>query len=204
MKIRMNLDSLTDLVSNSIGMLILFSLITLTQNEQQVYKIEVPVEHMTKLAPKFFICRHNKIIPLELGWLFQRSMAHIAQIQDENWFDLGIGNLKGRIPLRKGLVIDSPDTSSWEDGELIEHPRSQIHKALSEIDPNINFAFFFVYDDPQNDKYAGSGFEAYRKARAFLQEHGVKSGWVPVSKNNPPHICFWSDVLECRFRPSHL
>ncbi len=204
MKSRMNLDSLTDLVSNSIGMLILFSLITLTQSEQQVYEVEVPVEHMTKLSPKFFICRNDKIISLELGWLFQRSMAYISQWHDEAWFDLGIGDLRGRIPVHKGLVIDSPNTSSWEGSELIEHPRSQIHKVLSAIDPSVNFAFFFVYDDPQNDSYGGSGFEVYRKARAFLQEHGVKSGWVPVSKNNPPHICFWSDVLECRFRPSHL
>ncbi len=204
MKNRMNLDSLTDLVSNSIGMLILFSLITLTQSEQQVYKVEVPVEHMTKLAPKFFICRNNKILPLDLSWLFQRSMAYVSQRADEAWFDLGIGQLQGRIPTHKGLVLNSPDTSSWEEPALIEHPRSEIHKALSAIDPTSHFAFFFVYDDPQNDAYGGSGFEAYRQARSFLQERGVKSGWVPVSESNPPHICFWSDVLECRFRPSHL
>ena len=65
-----NMTSLTDIVSNSIGILVLLALLTLFNAEKKVYKVDIPIEHQTGLAPAFFLCKDDAVLYLDTEKIF--------------------------------------------------------------------------------------------------------------------------------------
>jgi len=194
-----NVNFLTDIISNSVGILVLFAVLNIAHEEKKVYKLEVPIEHETSLAPAFFICKDDAIVFVDPNTIFTNAIVQANKGSGENGkiFSLGYMGIDGQIAKNHGLVLHPNDTSLWSDIS----DKDDARLTLDKLDAKKQFAFFFVYDDLQGNR--GSGFEIFRQARQYLKERNIKSGWLPVNENNPPHICFWGDIPACRYFPSY-
>ncbi|KHD06516.1 hypothetical protein PN36_10805 [Candidatus Thiomargarita nelsonii] len=187
-----NVNFLTDIISNSVGILVLFAVLNIVHEEKTVYKLEVPIEHESSLAPAFFICKDNAIVFIEPETIFSNAIIQADRGLDNKIFSLGYMDIDGQIAEDRGLVLYANNTSLWQND-------SEIRQTLDDkLDAKKHFAFFFVYDEE-----GSSGFEIFRQTRQYLKKRQIKSGWQPVNENNPPHICFWSDVPACRYFPSY-
>jgi len=186
-----NINFLTDIISNSVGILVLFAVLNIVHEEKTVYKLEVPIEHESSLAPAFFICKDNAIVFIEPETIFTNAIIQADRGLDKKIFSLGYMDIDGQIAQDRGLILYANNTSLWDSD------KNEIRQTLDDkLDAKKHFAYFFVYDDE-------GGFEIFRQTRQYLKKRQIKYGWQPVNENNPPHICFWSDVPACRYFPSY-
>jgi hypothetical protein len=183
-----NVNFLTDIISNSVGILVLFAVLNIVHEEKKVYKLEVPIEHESSLAPAFFICKDDAIVFIDPETIFTNAIVQADRGSGENGkiFSLDYMGIDGQFAENRGLVLYPNDTSLWMDD-------AEVRQALDKLDAKKQFAYFFVYDS--------SGFEIFRQTRQYLKERNIKYGWQPVNENNLPHICFWSNVPACRYFP---
>ncbi len=206
MKDLISLDSLTDIVSNSVGILIIFAVINLIHDNNKTYQLEIPLEHETELAPAFFMCKDDRIIAMDTDTLFSNAVMQATHgaAGSKRIFPLDYKGLFGKIDKQNGMSFFVNDTSQWPKFQAIEKRNSAIREALESIDPKKQFAYFFVYDTSDDGSATGSGFESFRKAREFLKKRAVKSGWQPVNSEAPAHICDLSFSPRCTYLPSYL
>ncbi len=200
-----NLNSLTDIVSNSIGMLILMSVAMLMQLATRTYEVNIPLEHGSDLAPVFFVAKDGALVRVEHRRLFERALVAAAKAGDgkpEERFPLGVAGLQGSIADDRGLVLYPTDTSGWASLGGIREDGSPIAATLDSLDPSRQYAYLFVYDERVGERTTGGGFEVLRATRERLAERGVKVGWRPVDDEHPPHLCFWGDIAACRYLPT--
>ncbi|MEN8216221.1 MAG: hypothetical protein ABFS56_07560 [Pseudomonadota bacterium] len=188
-----NVNFLTDIISNSVGILVLFAVLNIVHEEKKVYKLEVPIEHESSLAPSFFICKDDAIVFIDPETIFTNAIvqADRGSGEDGKVFSLDYMGIDGQFVENRGLVLYPNDTSLWNE---MGDAESEVRQALDKLDAKKQFAFFFVYDS--------SGFGIFRQTRQYLKERNIKSGWLPVNEYNLPHICFWSNVPACRYFPS--
>ena len=206
MKELISLDSLTDIVSNSVGILIIFAVINLIHDNNKTYQLEIPLEHETDLSPVFFISKNDRILKMDTDTLFANAtlQATSGAAASKQIFPLNYFGLLGKIDEDKGISFYARDTSEWPEFKAIEKRSSKLRESLDKIDPKKQFAYFFVYDSSEDGSTTGSGFEAFRKAREYLKSHAVKTGWQPVNSEAPSNICDQSFRQSCSYLPSYL
>lgn len=198
-----NLVSLADIISNSIGMLVLFALMTLIQAEQRTESLHVPIEHDTSLSPVFFLCQGGAALPVDPTALARGLLPRYSrdQVKDEEPQPIGYFGLKAAM--RGGqIVLAVSDTAGWPAARTLNETSSALRGKLEQLKPDKQFAFFFVNDEALLDSGEGSGFAAFQTARDFLLKRGVKSGWMPFDRVNSPKLCFEDGENRCRFRPA--
>jgi len=66
----MSLDSLTDLVSNAVGVLILLLLMTALQSNKPHYEPPLPIEHQSGLLPQFFYIYNDRVQSIDVNAAF--------------------------------------------------------------------------------------------------------------------------------------
>src|SRR5262249_791859 len=76
---QINLVSLADIVSNLIGMLILFALVTVLQTTRKIERAQVAAEHETRRLPVFFLCQGQAIVPLDPRGVSFAALERLAQ-----------------------------------------------------------------------------------------------------------------------------
>ena len=201
-----SLDSLTDIVSNSVGILIIFAVINLIHDDSKTFQLEIPLEHATNLTPVFYLCKDDRILPMDTDKLFSNAalQATSGAAANKRIFSLDYFDLFGKIDRDNGLSFHARDTSQWSKFNKIDTRNSDLRKSLNSIDPKKQFAYFFVYDTSEDGAGTGSGFEAFRKAREYLKSHAVKSGWQPVNSETPANLCDTSFSPRCTYLPSYL
>ncbi len=206
MKELISLDSLTDIVSNSVGILIIFAVINLIHDNNKTYQLEIPLEHQTDLSPVFFISKNDRILMMDTDTLFANatSQATGGAAANKRLFSLDYYGLLGKIDDENGLSFYARDTNEWPTFQSLTQRNSDLRKALDNIDPKKQFAYFFVYDSSEDGSITGSGFEAFREAREYLKGHFVKSGWQPVNSEAPTNICDQNINQNCSYLPSFL
>ena len=207
----MNLDSLTDIVSNSIGIMVILAIIAVLIGKKKVYDIEVPIEQETSKVAKYFFCKSDAIIHIDAPRLFMNAIRVIREnnIEPGEHFDLLYQGLVGE--LRNSPASPSPflsvypeDISSWEGRQSIEDGSSNIRLAFESLHPDSHFAYFFVYDNTGSDKFADDDtFVTFTKARAFLNKRGVDTGWRPVDDgDHRAYLCYYIYEPNCCHNPS--
>lgn len=201
-----SLDSLTDIVSNSVGILIIFAVINLIHDNNKSYQLEIPLEHETDLSPVFFIAKDDRLLAMNTDKLFKNAalQATSGAAASKRIFALDFYGLFGQIDEEKGISFYARDTSEWPEFIDLEKRNSSLRETLSKVDPKKQFAYFFVYDNSEDGATAGSGFEAFRKAREYLKGHFVKTGWQPVNSEAPANICNNPFSSRCTYLPSYL
>jgi hypothetical protein len=206
MKNLISLDSLTDIVSNSVGILIIFAVINLIHDNNKTYQLEIPLEHITELSPVFFICKNDRILPMDTDTIFSNATLQATRgaAASKRIFSLDFFGLFGKIDTDKGISFFARDTNEWPEFQTLGTRESTLTKALGSIASDKQFAYFFVYDTSEDGNTAGSGFEAFRKAREYLKGRSVKSGWQPVNSDAPANICDKRFGARCNYLPSYL
>jgi len=206
MKNLINVDSLTDIVSNSVGILIIFAVINLIHDNNKTYELEIPIEHETELRPAYIISKDDRLLVLNTEQVFNNAAQQVSQgaATGKRIFDLGYHGLFAQIDEEDGIVFHARATEDWPKFTELEKSGSELQKQLNQIDPKQYFAYFFVYDETALGSIAGSGFESFRVARKYLQARRIKSGWQPVNTDTPPSICDFSFINNCRYLPSFL
>ncbi len=198
-----DLNSLTDIISNSVGVLVMFAVLNLVQERDKVYPLEVPIEHSSRLAPVFFICKQDKVLFLDPDKVFVNAIIKAGEgaSQGGAHFSLGYHQLNGQIDQQSGhgLIFHPDDTRQWYRAADLEEPDSELRRILDGMDGAKQFGYFFVYDQPVE----GEGFAIFRSVRRYLQARNVTVGWRPSDQQNPAFLCFWDDVAACKnYRPS--
>lgn len=209
MKQFINVDSLTDIVSNSVGILIIFAVITLIHDNNKAFQLEIPIEHQSDLAPVFIIAKDDSLLVLDTDVIFTNAATQATEgsSASNRIFPLGYGQLLGQMDKNQGLKFHAQDiegSEDWHHFDALEKKGSSLRGLLDKIDPSKQFAYFFVYDDIGESNISGSGFESFRKGREYLQSKRVKSGWKPVDADNPAGICDIYSSSLCKFLPSYL
>jgi hypothetical protein len=206
MKDLISLDSLTDIVSNSVGILIIFAVINLIHDDSKTYQLEIPIEHATDLSPVFFISKDDRLLQMDTDKLFANAtlQATTGAAANKRLFPLDYSGLLGKIDQDNGISFYARDTSEWDAFQEIDKRQSKLRQKLDSIDPKTHYAYFFVYDSSEDGSGIGSGFEAFRKAREYLKTRAIKTGWQPVNSEAPTHICDRSFSPRCAYLPSYL
>jgi len=206
MKTLISLDSLTDIVSNSVGILIIFAVINLIHDNNKTYQLEIPIEHRTELSPAFFIIKNDSILAMDTDTLFSNAtvQATSGAATNKRIFSLDYFDVLGKIDDDKGISFYARDTSKWPTFHELGKRNSELTKALNKLDAKTQFAFFFVYDSNDDEEASGSGFEAFRKAREYLKARRIKTGWQPVNNDAPANICNGYFGKRCDYLPSYL
>jgi len=206
MKNIISLDSLTDIVSNSVGILIIFAVINLIHDNNKTYQLEIPIEHRTELSPAFFIIKNDSILTMDTDTLFSNATLQATRgaAINERLFALDYFDVLGKINDDKGISFYARDTSKWPTFHELGKGNSKLTEAFNKLDAKKQFAFFFVYDSNDDDGPSGSGFEAFREAREYLKARRIKTGWRPVNDNAPANICKDHFGKRCDYLPSYL
>jgi hypothetical protein len=209
MKQLINIDSLTDIVSNSVGILIILAVVTLIQDNSTAYQLEIPIEHQSELSPVFIIAKDDKLIILDTDKIFSNAamQATDGAAAGKHNFPLEYGQLFGQIDDSHGLMFHAQDTEGskdWHHFTKLEKNNSILRQQLNKINPEKQFAYFFVYDEVAESNISGSGFESFRMTREYLKARHIKSGWKPVDSDNPASICDMSFSPLCKYLPSYL
>ncbi|MCK5895988.1 MAG: hypothetical protein KAG20_04230 [Cocleimonas sp.] len=209
MKQLLNVDSLTDIVSNSVGILIILAVVTLIQDNSTAYQLEIPIEHQSELSPVFMIAKDDALLILDTDQIFANAAFQATKgvASNKRIFQLEYGQLSGQIDEKKGLIFhvqETNDDESWYHFNHLEKKNSALQQRLNAIDPKKQFAYFFVYDEVGESNISGSGFESFRNAREYLKNRQVKSGWKPVDSENPASICDLGFSPLCQYLPSYL
>jgi len=201
-----NVDSLTDIVSNSVGILIIFAVINLIHDNNKTYELEIPIEHETELRPAYIISKDDRLLILDTEQVFTNAAQQAGKgaASNKRIFDLGYNGLFAQIDELKGISFHARDTENWPKFTELAKSGSDLQNQLQAIDPKQYFAYFFVYDETSPGSTSGSGFESFREARKYLKHRRVKSGWQPVSADFPPGICDIGYSSECQYLPSFL
>lgn len=210
MKNLISLDSLTDIVSNSVGILIIFAVINLIHDNHKTYQLEIPIEHKTELQAAFFIIKNDRILALDMDTIFANAMQQTAlgAAKNKRLFSLDYQGLLGKVDEDKGMYIHARDTREWPKASDLGKRTSPLTTAVKAINANKQFAYFFVYDtnaDAANsDEITGDSFETFRKARKYLKKLRIKTGWQPVNNDQPANFCDSIVSRGCEHLPSYL
>ena len=209
MKQFINVDSLTDIVSNSVGILIILAVVSLIHDNSKAYQLEIPIEHQSELSPVFIIAKDDSLIVLDTDKIFGNAamQATDGAAGGKRIFPLEYGQLFGQIDNDHGIMFHAQDiegSEDWHHFNTLEKNNSGLRQQFNKIDPQKQFAYFFVYDEVGESNISGSGFESFRKAREYLKSRHIKSGWKPVDSDNPASICDMSFSPLCKYLPSYL
>lgn len=193
-----SMDSLVDIVSNNLGILIilaafmaLFGMInpaTLQQPEQSQLqavppkKLLVPWSHPTHKHPILFVLQGNRILHLDMAGFF-RELADQPHQTTPSAVDIKQDDATIRFfPVTNQIYCLEirPRRGAGETLQEARSPSSRWSRALAGYPPERFYYFFWV---------SGDSFGLFREVRARLWDKQVEVGWKPIGKQTPLEIC---------------
>ena len=193
----MSLDSLTDLVSNAVGVLILLLLMTALQSKNQFSEPPLPIEHQSGLVPQFFYVFDDRLQSIDVNAVFTNGLLAAKESGADNEYQIN-ADFKGRPDELLTLAIMPIDIDHWPTLPDLKDARSPLGKLARGINRETEFAFVFVHDAPATDS-----LRQFQGVKQWFLEQGIAVGWLPVTDDNPAYLCSWSDVSACRYSPSY-
>ena len=194
----LNLDSLVDIVSNNVGILIILAafmallallnpnLSTVDQsrsdNPRPMPRLRVPWSHPTIKAPIYFSLRDNRILHLDMREFYAAlpSRKPGTQAREETFnfkeMDLRFFPVTNQIYC---LEI-SPHEGAGESWTQAIKMDSQWEQALRLYPPE-RFTFFFWV--------GGESFALFREIRDALWDQQMEVGWKPALADAPLEVC---------------
>ena len=105
MKNLINIDSLTDIVSNSVGILIIFAVINLIHDNNKTYELEIPIEHRNRPPAAYIISKDDRLLILNTEQVFINAAQEAGKgaANNKRIFDLGYQGLFAQIDDEKGF-----------------------------------------------------------------------------------------------------
>jgi len=193
----MSLDSLTDLVSNAVGVLILLLLMTALQSNKPFNDTPLPIEHQSGLIPQFFYVHGEQLQAIDVNSVFTNGLLAASEFGTEAEYQIS-ADFIGRPDEELTLAILPIDTQSWPTLADLNVADTPLRKFVDKLDSTQEFAFVFVHDHGD-----GNSFAQFNSVKQWFLDNGIAVGWLPVTTNNPAYLCSWSDVSACRYSPSY-
>lgn len=195
----LSLDSLVDIVTNNVGILIilsafmaLFALLTpsraLVKSDQPRAtppppRLEVPWSHPTNKQTLFFVVRDNRIQYVDMKSIYQKMLDSppISRAgKPVTLSEPGMGVRFFPITNQVYCFEFAPKSGSGETWNEAKAANSRWHQVLSHFSRE-NFVYFFWV--------SGDSFELFRDVRKTLLAQQIEVGWKPVKANVPLDIC---------------
>lgn len=120
-----NIDSLMDIVTNIVGMLVIIGIISSLSLRSKEFVFETPMVYETAKSSLIFECRQNQIFPVSVDAekYYYRTYAAFQEV-----------------------FIPKPDAHGETITE-IRQPGSKFHQILQQVDPQKQFFYFIVRSD---------------------------------------------------------
>lgn len=193
----MSLDSLTDLVSNAVGVLILLLLMTALQSNKPFNDLPLPIEHQSGLLPHFFYVHGTEMQALDVNSAFANGLLAASESGTEADFQIS-ADFVGKPDEELTLAITPIDTENWPGYAELSDTESPLRQFIDKLDSQNDFAFVFVHDHGD-----GKSFGHFNRIKEWFLDRGIAVGWLPVTPENPAYLCSWSDVSACQYSPSY-
>ena len=184
-----SLDSLVDIVANSLGILVLVATLSVLGSHGMKIDLGTPIirEAPEGLERIDFECRENRVIPIDFSCVEpDRKAIHdsTASIEERrgmirrfnerrvssgfHWFELRERAIGGRLLTNTTLKpLDHPVGDTASD---LKAPPCEFSRRLADLDPQTHFLTFYVQPD---------SFEVFRMARKLAKEQDFEVGWRP-------------------------
>ena len=192
----LNLDSLVDIVSNNVGILVIlavfmavFSFLDTSeqksleeQTEKQIEKLKIPWSHTSQKNSLLVLLYDDRLLYLDRALIFQKLKKYLS----------------GREPLPTELSLDqysvkliyggrhthcieflpSPGAGEWWHN--FSRHEGLMQSLMKKYPPEQNYFFFWV------DPYS---FDLFREIRKTLWEQRFEVGWKPVTEESSLRYC---------------
>ncbi len=189
----LGLDSLVDIVSNSVGILVILTvfmaLVSLSDPDDPITqkkdedlllnkKIIVPWTHFSQKSSLLFLIRDNHLLYFDRSLVYQKLKTSLQYTDDPGKeFSFPEFDVELLIYTHFWHCLDfqpQPRAGEWW------HQAETLDALISQYSPS-EFYFFFWVD--AND------FEMFREVRDYLREHDFETGWKPVLKQSDLRYC---------------
>ncbi len=192
----LNLDSLVDIVSNNVGILVIlavfmamFSLIEksdqATKEDQSfeiIEKIKIPWSHASQKNNLLFLLRDDRILYLDRALVYQNLKKYLS---GKKALPKQISLIQYSIKLTTGSghahcleFLPSPRSGQW--WHQLSHHDGLLQSLMKKYPPEENFFFFWV--DPKS-------FELFREIRESLWGQSFEVGLKPVHRESTLRYC---------------
>ena len=203
----LNLDSLVDIVSNNVGILVIlavfmavFSLMdkrekvsSEEQPDQQIEKLKIPWSHVSQKNSLLFLLQDDRLLYFDRTSIYKRLKKYLSgkePLPTELSFD------QYRIKLTVGgrhthciEFLPSPAAGEWWHNFYRHGGLMQI--LMKKYPPEQNYFFFWV--DPDS-------FDLFREIRKTLWEQRFEVGWKPLREESALRYCS-GDAQSGRINP---
>ena len=203
----LNLDSLVDIVSNNVGILVILAVFMAVfsfldtreqksleeQTEKQIEKLKIPWSHTSQKNSLLVLLYDDRLLYLDRALIFQKLKKYLS----------------GREPLPTELSLDqysvkliyggrhthcieflpSPGAGEWWHN--FSRHEGLMQSLMKKYPPEQNYFFFWV------DPYS---FDLFREIRKTLWEQRFEVGWKPVTEESSLRYCS-GDTQSGRINP---
>ena len=203
----LNLDSLVDIVSNNVGILVIlavfmavFSLMdkreqvsSEEQPEKQIEKLKIPWSHASQKNILLILLRDDRLLYLDRALVYQRLKKYLSGKDPlPTEFSLDQYSIKLTVGGRHTHCIEylpSPTAGEW--WHKFSRHGGLMQTLMKKYPPEQNYFFFWV--DPDS-------FDLFREIRKTLWEQRFEVGWKPVREESALRYCS-GDAQSGRINP---
>ena len=203
----LNLDSLVDIVSNNVGILVIlavfmavFSLMdkreqvsSEEQPEKQIEKLKIPWSHASQKNSLLILLRDDRLLYLDRALVYQRLKKYLSGKDPlPTEFSLDKYSIKLTVGGRHTHCIEflpSPAAGEW--WHKFSRHGGLMQTLMKKYPPEQNYFFFWV--DPDS-------FDLFREIRKTLWEQRFEVGWKPVREESALRYCS-GDAQSGRINP---
>ena len=203
----LNLDSLVDIVSNNVGILVIlavfmamFSILKKSEQTSQkeqpfenVEKIKIPWSHASQKNNLLFLLRDDRILYLDRVLVYQNLKKYLSgkeilpKQMSLNQYSIKITTGSGHAHCLE--FLPSPGAGQWWH-QLSEH-NGLLQNLMKKYPPEENYFFFWV---------DSKSFDLFREIRGSLWSQQFEVGWKPVRKESILRYCIGNDQTKS-FQP---
>ena len=203
----LNLDSLVDIVSNNVGILVIlavfmavFSLMDKREKvsseekpDQQIEKIKIPWSHVSQKNSLLVLLHDDRLLYLDRASVYKRLKKYLSgkePLPTELSFDhYKIKLIVGGRHTHCIEFLPSPAAGEWWHNFYRHGGLMQI--LMKKYPPEQNYFFFWV--DPDS-------FDLFREIRKTLWEQRFEVGWKPLREGSALRYCS-GDAQSGRINP---
>jgi len=202
-----NLDSLVDIVSNNVGILIIlavfmamFSLLekseqvpTTEQSIENIEKLKIPWSHVSQKNNLLLLLRNDRLLFFDRALVYQRLKKYLSG-SDPLPTNISLDQYSIELTAGGGHAhclefFPSPRAGQW--WHQVSQHNGLMQTLMKKYPTEENYFFFWV--DPDS-------FDLFRQIRESLWEKRFEVGWKPVRIESPLRYCSGDDQTR-RFQP---
>ena len=196
----LNLDSLVDIVSNNVGILIIlavfmamFSLLekneqvpTTEQSIENIEKLKIPWSHVSQKNNLLLLLRNDRLLFFDRALVYQRLKKYLSG-SDPLPTNISLDQYSIELTAGGGHAhclefFPSPRAGQW--WHQVSQHNGLMQTLMKKYPTEENYFFFWV--DPDS-------FDLFREIRKSLWEKRFEVGWKPVRIESPLRYCSGDD-----------